>query len=501
MVSAPSFDVAILGGRVIDPETGLDAVRNLGVRGGAIATITTDALDGAETIHADGLVVAPGFIDMHHHNSGVPFGEKLALRDGVTTPLELEAGVSPVADWYAALEGKCRTNYGATVGTVVARERTFNPNYRTKYAGDVLYDLVGSPQDTGASMRWSTQVPTDAEIDQITEILDQGLREGAIGVGHCPGYMVAGCTTAESLKAQELAGKYGRATYVHARFSSQMPPTSGLLGFLEQMAAQEVYGGGLLLMHMTAQALSDTGRALDLIDAARKAGISVLPEVYPYDYGGTIVGADYLHPDNYGPNMGRDYADITETATVTPLTKERYEELISSAPTTSVMFKNATEETVNMALAHETSVLGSDAFPYSMKSDGSVVLDWDTPFEAVNGHPRGAGSHAKLLRLVREGKVDIPLPLAVAKMTLMIAQFLEANGVVQMARKGRVQEGMDADLTLFDPKTVTDNATMRDGGLPSTGIPFVLVNGVLVVRDCETVNGVFPGQPIRCAAA
>ncbi|MEL6768004.1 MAG: amidohydrolase family protein [Pseudomonadota bacterium] len=499
MTADTVFDVAILGGRAIDPETGLDAVRNIGVRDGMIAIITPDPIQGRETVQADGLVVAPGFIDMHHHNAGVPFGEKLALRDGVTTPLELEAGVSPVGDWYASLEGRCRTNYGATVGTIAARERTFNPSYRTKYAGDVLYDLVGSPQDTGASMKWSTEVPTDDELQQIAGILEEGLREGAIGIGHCPGYMVAGCTTAESVKAQELAGKYGRATYVHARFSSQMPPTSGLLGFLEQMAAQEIYGGGLLLMHMTAQALGDTARALELIDAARKAGISVLPEVYPYDYGGTIVGADYLHPDNYGPNMGRDYSDITETATVTPLTKERYDELVRKAPTTSVMFKNATEQTVYMALAHETSVLGSDAFPYSMKSDGSVVLDWETPFDAVNGHPRGAGSHAKLLRLVREGTVDIPLPLAIAKMSTMIAQFLEQNGVAQMARKGRLQESMDADITLFDPETVTDNATMRDGGLPSTGIPHVLVNGVTVVRGGETVDDVFPGRPIRCA--
>ena len=116
------YDLVINGGRVMDPETGLDAQRNVGVKGGKIVAIDEQTLSGKETIDASGHVVAPGFIDMHHHNAGVPFGEKLALRDGVTSPMELEAGVYPVKDWYARLEGKCRTNYGASVGTLPVRD-------------------------------------------------------------------------------------------------------------------------------------------------------------------------------------------------------------------------------------------------------------------------------------------------------------------------------------------------------------------------------------------
>jgi len=126
-----------------------------------------------------------------------------------------------------------------------------------------------------------------------------------------------------------------------------------------------------------------------------------------------------------------------------------------------------------------------------------VALDWDTPFDGVNGHPRGAGSHARLLRWAREKTVDIPLNLAVSKMTYMIASFLEANGVPQMAKKGRIQEGTDADITIFDPETVTDNSTMEDGGLPSTGIPYVIVNGAVVVRGSEVRKDVFPGNAIK----
>ncbi len=152
------YDLVITGGRVIDPETGLDAVRNVGIKGGKIAAVTEKGIQGQETIDAKGHVVAPGFIDMHHHNSGVPFGEKLALRDGVTTPLELEAGVYPVDEWYAALKGKCRTNYGASAGTNVVREHIFNPSYKTKFAGDWIYDAMGDPKNTHFSMKWSTQI-------------------------------------------------------------------------------------------------------------------------------------------------------------------------------------------------------------------------------------------------------------------------------------------------------------------------------------------------------
>jgi N-acyl-D-glutamate deacylase len=195
--------------------------------------------------------------------------------------------------------------------------------------------------------------------------------------------------------------------------------------------------------------------------------------------------------------MGRDYKDIIETANLKPFTKEHYEDLVKTAPFTSVMFYNATEEDMIAGLAHPTSVVGSDSFPYTIRESGEAAIDWDVPFDTVNGHPRGAGTHARVLAWVREKKLDIPLSLAVSKMSYMIAQYLEDNGTPQMANKGRIQEGKDADITIFDPKTVQDNATMKDGGLPSTGIPCVLVNGTVVVRDSESVDDVFPGKPIH----
>jgi N-acyl-D-glutamate deacylase len=495
-VADKPYDLVILNGRVMDPETNLDALRNVGVKDGRIAIITEDEIKGKESVDASGHVVAPGFIDMHNHNTAAPFGQKLALRDGVTTPLELEAGVYPIDTWYAALEGKSQSNYGATVGTIPVREHLFNDDYTSKFAGDFLFDMQ-TPSDTHTSMKWSTQIATDEQIKKIGEMLEEGLNQGALGIGHCPGYMEFGVTQRESNLVQKLAGEHKSLVAVHGRYSSQMPPASGLLGISEMMAPQAAYGGGLVIQHMTAQTLSVTPAALQIIDDARSEGVQVLAEIYPYNFGSTIAGADYLHPDNYQKNMGRDYKDIIEVSNMKPLTKERYDELVKTAPGTSVLFYNATEEIVNSALAHPNTVLGSDSYPYTLREKGGPAIAWDTPYDAVNGHPRGAGTHARLLRLVREKKVDIPLIDAVSKMTYLIADFMHKNGVEQMARKGRIQVGADADITIFDPATVKDNSTKKDGGLPSTGIPYVVVNGTIVVKDSKVLKGVYPGKAIR----
>jgi N-acyl-D-glutamate deacylase len=491
---AQEYDLVILNGRVMDPESGLDAVRNVGVKDGKIAIITESSIQGAETIDATGHVVAPGFIDTHHHGVEQAFGRKLALRDGVTTPLEIEGGVIPVGEWYDSMQGKSQTNYGATAGLMGAREMTLNPNFKT-VSGASLDDMENA-KVTGASMHWSTDKATDAQIEEIISLLEQGLKEGALGVGLTTGYMVDGVTQRETYAAQALAGKYGRLAGLHGRFSGQGQSASGMLGTDEQLAAVAAAGGGLIVQHMTAQCLDLTKYCQKMIDDAYARGIQVISEIYPYGYGATIVGADYLHPDNYQKNMGHTYSDIVEIASMKPLTKERYEELVKNAPLTSVTFENASKEDLNQALAHPTSLIGSDAFPYSLKSDGSLVEDWDTPFDAVNGHPRGAGTHAVVLQKVREQNL-MPLMLAVAKMTYMPAKFLQDNGVPQMAHKGRIQVGADADITLFDPETVTQNATPANGGLPSTGIPYVVVNGTIVVKDSKVLKDVFPGKPIR----
>jgi hypothetical protein len=297
---AKDYDLVILNGRVMDPESGLDVIRNVGVKDGKIAIVTKRSIQGAETIDATGHVVAPGMIDTHHHASLTPFGRKLALRDGLTTPLELELGVIPVAEWYDSMEGKSQTNYGATVTVLGARETVFNPKFKSITGATI--DDVEMAQATHIDMQWSSRVPTDAETEKILSLLDEGLKQGALGIAHVPGYMLDGTTSQESYGAQALVAKYGRSVSLHGRFSSQEPPVTGVLGTEEQLAAVAAVGGGLIVDHMTAQTLALTPQALALIDAAYDRGQQVVAEIYVYTYGSTIVGADYLKPDNYQKN-------------------------------------------------------------------------------------------------------------------------------------------------------------------------------------------------------
>ena len=491
------FDVVILNGRVMDPETNFDSIQNVGILNGKIAIITDKAIKGKETIDAAGHVVSPGFIDTHAHIIDSPFGQKIMLRDGVTSPMELEVGAYPVDFFYDNLKGKSQTNYGASVSTLGIREKVFNPKYTSK-TGMIITDIEAHDENAFVDMQWSGRTPTLDEIDKINQMVDEGLKQGALGVGVPVGYMIDGVTSKETASWQKLSGKYNRATFLHGRFSSQHAPTTGILGFEELMANQAIYGGGLLLCHMHQQALGETKQALEMVDDARAKGQSILAEIYPYNFGATIVGADYLVPSNYGPNMGRTYSDLIEIATMKPLTKERYDLLVKTNPSAAVLFYGAKEEDLEMALAYPGTTVGSDAFPLTVSATGALSWDWDTPYDAVQGHPRSAGTYAIVLKMVREKNL-MPLMTAISKMTYLPAKFLQENGVDQMAQKGRIQVGTDADITIFDPETVRDNSTLQAAGLPSTGIPFVLVNGTIVVKNSKVLKGVYPGKAIRVA--
>jgi len=496
--AAKEYDLVIVSGRVMDPESGLDAVRNVGVKDGKIATVTKQKIEGKETIDATGHVVAPGFIDGHAHTTDIPLGQKALLRDGVTTAMELEGGALPVDRWYARLEGKSQLNYGASVGSSAARTAVFDPDYLKKSASsDIIYDMMS--HQSKVTLDTFTRVPTDDQVDQILALVEEGLKQGGLGVGITPGYIVDAYTSKESIGMQKLAGKYGRFSHVYTRFSSQEPPTTGLLAFQEFIASAGAYGGGLIIAHFSAQALDLTEAAVEYVDALRKNGEPITLEIYPYNFGaaGTGVSADYLKPENYQKNMGRTYKDIINTATGEPLTKQTYEALVKSNPFAPVMFHNAKEEDMEKGLAHPDVLIGCDCFYFTDES-GKFVSDWDTPFESVNTHPRSVGAHGKVLRLTREKNL-MPLMTAISKMSFQYADFLAKNGVPQMANKGRVKEGADADITIFDPKTVRDNSSLEKGknALPTTGIPYVVVNGTIVVKDSKVLKGVYPGQPVR----
>ena len=233
--AAEKYDLVILGGRVMDPETMFDAVRNVGVKDGKIAIITKDKISGKETIKAQGHVVAPGFIDTHVHVVDLPFGQKLMLRDGVTTPLDLEVGAYPVTRFYDTLQGRSQANYGATVSTIGIREKVFNPKYNSE-TGIFTSDMYITSEESFADMKWSATVPTADQITQINQMVEEGLKQGALGIGVPVGYMIGGVTSQETTAWQRLAGKYGRATFPARPFFQSAGTTTGILGFEEMIA-------------------------------------------------------------------------------------------------------------------------------------------------------------------------------------------------------------------------------------------------------------------------
>jgi len=432
---AQDYDLVILYGRVMDPESKLDAVRNVGVKDGKIVTITKKGIGGKETIDAKGHVVAPGFIDPHVHGIDLSgFTSKVMLRDGVTTQLELEVGVWPVDRYYEEREGKSQANFGATAGHLPIRVQVLDgvdPN------GNAFADKSVFPKLAKTGSKYESEYEGPDQQDRIIEMVETGLKQGGLGVGFALGYELGGTSSYEGYRLVELSGKYGQFIALHGRFSSQHPPTSGVLGTQEVLAGVAIHGGGLWVHHYHAQGLAVTPQMTELIEAGRAKGIKVAGAVYPYNFGSTIAAAPYLLPSNYGPAMGRTYKDIIEVPAMKPLTKERYEDLVKNEPGHTVLFYHCTEKTLAEVAIHPGVAIESDAMPF-VGDDGNT-LPWDAPYESAKGHPRAAGAHAKTLRMVREGKWKMPLMLALDKMSLMVARFLEDNGVPQMKTKGRLQ--------------------------------------------------------------
>jgi len=488
-VQALDYDLVILNGRVMDPESGLDAVRNIGIKNGRILDITATTIEGEETIDATGHVVAPGFIDLHVHGQD-PYAIKLLLRDGVTSPLEIEAGAWPVTDYYDERESKSQANYGVSVGHVWARLEAMDgvdPHGLGLYA-----DAINKTAADGS--KWSTERSNPEELKAILAKVEQGLRDGGVGLSFPVGYYTA-VGSPEVNTVAGLAKRYNTFITTHVRYLAQIPP-SGYLGVEELLSVAAANEVPLIVHHVPSNCLALTPECLDLIDQAQKAGHKVAGEFYPYTAGSSIIGADYLGP-GFQERTGMDYEDITYVKTGETMTKELLARYRKEDPGGLMIMRHIKEQDMLAAFQREGVFVGCDGVPFA--DDKGGIPAWDAPYGVGKGHPRGAGTHAKVLRMVREKNV-IPLMEAIAKLSFLQAKFLE-DMVPDMRLRGRIKPGAIADITIFDPATVTDNATFDQGknSLPSTGIPHVIVNGTVVVKDSKVLKGVYPGQPIRNA--
>ena len=463
---APEYDLVLEGGRVMDPASGLDSVRNVGITGGRIAAISADPLRGKSVVDVSGKVVAPGFIDLHAHGQTTSDMEIMA-RDGVTSALELEVGVYPVAAWYDSMAGKAPINYGATVSHIASRFSVFNHIEVGHWPTNPGPAKALGPLPSGANAAASP-----AQVEALGGAIREGLSDGALGVGFGINY-TPGAEPAEIQSMFAVAAERHAPVFVHTR-------AFGIGAIREAIDQARATGAPLHVVHVGSSAGGDLPQALALIDSVRAAGQDVTTEVYPYTAASTLLESALFNP-GWQKNLKIDYGDLAWAKTGERLTKATFDRYRKEGGWVIIYMMK--DENVERAIAHPAVMIASDG----------------VPFVNGTGHPRGAGTFARVLGLyVREKKL-LPLMDALAKMTILPARRLEAY-VPEMKNKGRIAVGADADLTVFDPATVKDEATFTEPTTPSTGIPFVLVNGVLVVKDGEIVPGARPGRPVRNGA-
>jgi hypothetical protein len=457
---AQQYDLVINNGRVMDPETNLDAIRNIGIQNHKIAIITTEAIQGRQTIDATGLVVSPGFIDLHSHGQDEENYRYKAM-DGVTTALELEIGAWPIPQWYAAREGKALINYGASSSLIRA-------------CMAVMHDTgTWLPRD-----KVITDKPTAEQQKEILSDVEGGLNDGGIGIGMGLAYTPQE-TPAYTLQVFSLAAQWKRPIFVHMRTPGGLTP--GVVDSLQEMIADAaITGASVHIVHINSMANKLTPIALQMIHGAQARHLDVSTEAYPYIAGATAIESDVFKP-GFQQQLDITYHDLQWVDTGERLTQESFDRYRKTGGKV-ILFTN-TEEMVRMAMADPTVMIASDGTLTNGK-----------------GHPRSAGTYARVLGVyVREQKA-LTLMDAIRRSSLMPAQRLESF-VPQMKHKGRIQPGADADLDIFDPNTVIDKATFQNPAQYSYGFKYVLVGGQPVVHDGKPDESTLPGKAVRSTIA
>jgi N-acyl-D-glutamate deacylase len=484
------YDVVILNGRVMDPETKFDAVRNVGIKDGMIAAITEREISGADTVDATGHVVTAGFIDTHMHSSD-KFSVKMSMMDGVTTGLDLELGALNIADWYEREEAKWPINYGQAASHEMARMVVHDGLALDEPVDAVdIFNLRAASVEDDDVPSWSVDVSDLGQINEITRILDENLVQGAIGIGSTPGYASNGISTYEQFEVQRAAARYGRLTGFHTRFHiSSSPPTEAQLGFDEVFTNAALLEAPLLICHNNDYGWWEIEEKLAM---ARDMGMNVWSEYYPYAGGSGSIGADGYKPESVEGMLGLKYEDMMyDPSQDKYLTKDEYLQIVAEDPGRTVVgFNPARYEWMPYWLKTPHMTVGSDAMWATEKRE------WDDDPATFQGHPRTSGSRTKVLRLAREA--GVPLIFTLSQLSYWSAEHLGDAGLESMKVRGRMQERMVADVVVFDPDRVAEGSSYKAGeqGLPPIGLPHVIVNGQFVKRDGQA-TGAMAGVPIR----
>ncbi|MFC2166172.1 hypothetical protein ACFLT2_14385 [Acidobacteriota bacterium] len=487
-----SYDIVILNGRVMDPYTRTDVFANVGLKDGEIATIVPagQTLSGEIVIDATDLVVAPGFINIHGHEGVIDKTMEVSARDGVTTIIGGNCG------------GACMTE-----DAIMSVDKYFDmldkagmySNFATFAGHSSLRILAGVPD-----------VHTPATKDQLGKILsllEEDIKAGALGVSFGPFY-VPGTTYDEMMASAEKCADLGGGGSIHVRYGTPFRPKPtdeplNIQAIREGIQLGRESGVPMIISHNGGASFGpvQSGMALQIMYTAMEDGVKLISDVHPYDAFNTSLSAPVFTPPAFAeqlPEMGAQISDIKVQNSVAiddKVVMKSLEPFSSIDQFNSIRNKVLAQEIPDPGIighfypSHMTLTWMQAPF-VMIENDGAV--DKDRKTGKLTAHPRIAGSYSKFLGFWVREKGVCDLMTGLSKSSTMAAVWLG------LENKGRVNVGADADLVLFNPKTVIDKSTYKpDGALtPPEGIPHVIVNGVLVVHNGE-LTGNKPGQTIR----
>src|SRR4051812_12419000 len=487
--------LVISGGRVVDPASGMDAIGDVAVVDGQIAAVGT-GLGGAErVIDATGLVVAPGFIDLHAHGQSIP-ADRMQAFDGVTTTLDLEAGVLPVASWYRKQASRGRVlNYGAAANWAFARIGAMTGS-----------NAESSLEAFGRAMRdrrWVENVASEPEVTGILDRLAQGLNEGGIGIGILNAY-APGAGVQELTAVCQLAAAHEVPTFTHVAYMSRIDPESAAEAYIRLIGYAGATGAHMHICHFNSSSKTDVVRCAALIAKAQAQGLPITVEAYPYGTGSTVLAAAFFSDPEFEARNGTGY-DAVQRVTDGHRFRDREELLAAQGeePSTLVLWHILDTERnehhrrlLDISVLYPNGAIASDAMPWSLPDGSTYTGDaWPLPADATS-HPRSAGTFTRFLRHWVRERDAVSLLEGVRKCALIPAEILEAS-TPAMRAKGRLQPGGDADVVVFDFAALTDRAEFSAMNRPAEGVRHLLVSGYPVIADGVLEVGARPGQPVR----
>jgi N-acyl-D-amino-acid deacylase len=534
----PAYDVVIRNGSIYDGSGGAPVQGDVAIAGDSIVAIGTVAGKGRTEVDASGMAVSPGFINMLSWSTesliedGKSQGE---IRQGVTLEVMGEGdSMGPLSDTLKAvmLSQQGDVKYPITWRTL----RGYQDSLVKKGISTNIASFIGATTVRINHVGWDDRAPTPAELAAMQDEVRQAMEEGALGVGSSLIYAPAFYAKTDELVAlMKAAAPYGGMYISHMRSEGNR---------LEQAVEELITiardaGVRAEIYHLKAAGEANwpkMDKVLARIDSARASGLEITADIYPYTAGATGLDAampPWVQEGGYAawakrlqdPAIRKKVAEEMRTPT------DKWESLYLAAGSAErivlVGFKaDSLKQYTGKTLAAVAKLRGASPEETAMDlvvRDGTrvgtiyFVINEDNiakqlkkpwvsagsdaesqapegAFLKSNPHPRAYGTFARILgKYVREDKV-IPLEEAVRRLSSLPATNL------RLARRGALKVGHYADVVVFDPKTIRDNATFEQPHQYATGVRDVFVNGVAVLRDGEH-TGATPGRVVLGAGA